>query len=352
MNLRRAKFRVVFLLATLLAPVAGLGAGASALDSSPIAIPRSTGGALVTLPCTVEVRSEALALSDLLPPGASSDILQAASGIALGNAPKPGSLRTIARGEIEELLRAEPELRASLSIPERIVVSRRHRELTSHELSAAIRDATGATGAGPAGRDRLPVNLQNLKLSAPVYVTEDDPGLKVVRVEFDALRQDTRFCLWTSKEPDILPFYVTVAGGSALPALPALAARRDLAPGEIASANDFVVQPGKVTAAAVGQVSPVALAVTPEALTGRAARAYIKAGQIVTASMFRTVWMVNAGKRAVMVAEGSSFRMTIPVIPLENGVLGQQVRVRNPDSQRVVAAKVVGPGRLHKTLEN
>jgi len=348
MSLRQDKFRAVFLLATLLAPAAGLGAGASALAPSPIATPRSTGRALVTLPCTVEVRSEALALSDLLPPGAPSDLLQAASGIALGNAPKPGSLRTIARGEIEELLRAEPELRASLSLPERIVVSRSHRELTSHELSAAISAAMG--------HDRIPnappVNLERLKLSAPVYVTEDDPGLKVVRVEFDPLRQETRFCLWTSKEPGILPFYVTVAGGSALPALPALAARRDLAAGEIASATDFVVQAGKVTAAAVGPGSPMALAVTPEALTGRAARGYIKAGQIVTASMFKTVWMVNEGKRAVMVAEGPSFRMTIPVIPLENGVFGQQVRVRNPDSQRVVAAQVVGPGRLHKTLEN
>lgn len=343
MDLRKAKFRVVPLLATLVASTA--------------AFEGPTGKVLVTVPCTVEVRSEAVALSDLLPAGASPDLLQAAAGIALGNAPKPGSLRTIARGEIEELLRAEPDLRASLSLPARVVVSRSHRELTSHELSEAISEATGATGAsGAAGIGAPPpdvrVNLQRLKLSAPVYVTEDDPGLKVVRVEFDPLRQNTRFCLWTSKEPDILPFYVTVAGRAALPALPAFVARRDLAPGEIAGANDFVVQTDTVTAAAVGQRSPRGLALTPEALAGRAARAHIKAGQIVTASMFKTVWMVNAGKPAVMVAEGPSFRMTIPVIPLENGMLGQQVRVRNPDSQRVVAAQVVGPGRLQKTLEN
>jgi len=255
-------------------------------------------------------------------------------------------MRTIVRGELEDLLRAEPELLASLSLPERIVVSRSHRELTSHELSVAISDATGHPGMP----DAPPANLQDLRLSAPVYVTTDDPGLKVLRVEFDPLRQDTRFCLWASKEPDILPFYVTVAGGSALPARPMLVARRDLASGEIASASDFMVQPGKAATAAVGHGSRMALAVTPEALAGRAARASIKAGQIVTASMFRTVVMVNQGKRAVLVMEGPSFRMTIPVIPLENGVFGQQVRVRNLDSRRVVAAEVVGPGSLHKTL--
>jgi len=174
----------------------------------------------------------------------------------------------------------------------------------------------------------------------------------VVRVEFDPLRQDTRFCLWASKEPDILPFYVTVAGGSALPTLPVLVARRDLVSGEIASASDFMAEPGKTTSIAFGRLSQIALAVTPEALAGRAARADVRAGQIVTASMFRTVMMVNQGKRAVLVVEGPSFRMTIPVIPLENGVFGQQVRVRNLDSRRVVAAEVVGPGTLHKTLEN
>jgi flagella basal body P-ring formation protein FlgA len=312
-------------------------------------MPASTGSAQITIPAAVEVRSETLTLSDLLPPGAPLDVLQAASGITLGNTPKPGTLRTIARGEIEDLLRAEPELRASLSLPEHIIVSRSHRELTSHELSVAISDALGA---GTGGADALPMNLENLKLSAPVYVTKDDPGLKVVRVEFDPLRQDTRFCLWASQEPDILPFYVTVSGGSALSAQPALVARRDLAPGEIVGANDFMTRPRKLTTAAVGQPSPMGLAVTPEALAGRAARAYIKAGQIVTASMFRTVVMVNQGKRAVLLMEGRSFQISIPVIPLENGVLGQQVRVRNIDSRRVVAAEVVGPGRLHKTLEN
>ncbi|HMD96080.1 MAG TPA: flagellar basal body P-ring formation chaperone FlgA [Terriglobia bacterium] len=331
MSLRNAKSRVVLLLATLLAPAAVFRA-----------MPAPTGNALVTLPSAVEVRSETLALSDLLPPGAPSDLLRAASGIALGNTPEPGSLRTIVRGEIEDLLRAEPELRASLSLPEHIIVSRSHRELTSHELSAAISDATGGPGA-------LPLNL---KLSAPVYVTKDDPGLKVVRVEFDPLRRDTRFCLWASKEPDILPFYVTVSGGSVLSAQPALVARRDLAPGEIAGANDFMAQPRKLTTAAVGQLSQMGLPVTPEALAGRAARAYIKAGQVVNASMFRTVVMVNQGKLAVLVMEGRSFQISVPVIPLENGVLGQQVRVRNIDSRRVVAAEVVGPGRLRKTLEN
>jgi flagella basal body P-ring formation protein FlgA len=334
--LPNAKFRAVFLLATLLAP-AWLGA-----------MPASTGRPLVTLPTAMEVRSETLALSDLLPPGAPSDVLQAASGIALGNTPKPGSLRTIVRGELEDLLRTEPDLLASLSLPEHIIVSRSHRELTSHELSAAISDVTGHQDR----RDAPPFNIQGLKLSAPVYVTKDDPGLKVVRVEFDPLRQNTRYCLWTSKEPDILPFYVTVAGGSTLPALPVLVSRRNLASGEIASASDFRTDTRKTTSAAAGQVSQMALAVTPEALAGRAARADVRAGQIVTVSMFRTVMMVNQGKRAVLVVEGPSFRMTIPVIPLENGVLGQQIRVRNIDSQGVVAAEVVGPGALHKTLEN
>jgi len=335
MNSRQANLRAVFFLIAVLVPSAVFEGAA--------------GKTRVALSGTVEVKSEALALSDLLPPEAASDLRQAAAGIVLGDAPEPGSLRTITRGEIDDLLRAQPELRADLSLPERIVVSRRHRELTSQELSEAIRNAT-ATGKP----DAHPMNLQGMKLSAPVYVTKDDPGLKMLREEFDPLRQETRFCLWTSNEPEILPFYVTITGGSARPTRPSpvWVARRDLAAGMIVSADDFVARPSKPTAGSIGQPFEGSSGVTPDSFAGRAARAGIKAGQIVTASMFKPALMVNEGKPAVLVMEGPAFRMTMPVVALENGALGQQIRVRNPDSRRIITAEVVGPGQLHKALEN
>lgn len=347
MSVRKAQFRITVVASLLVAATSLTLAG---------------GRAPVMLESAVEAKSETLTLQDLLPPGAPLELQEEASGIALGSTPQPGSVRAITRDQIEDLLRADPELLASLSLPERIIVSRSQRELTAQELSVAITEAAKGGGAGSEGTSQgAGPELQSkqksgrpigaARLSAPVYVTKDDPGLKVLRVEFDPLRHETRFCLWTTKEPEILPFYVTVAGGSAGGDVTTLVARRDLAPGEIVSADDFLVKQGQPTSG-FGQTSRTASAPTPEALAGLAALTHVRAGQAVTASMFKTAVMVSESKPAVLVIEGPAFRMTMPVIPLQNGALGQQVRVRNPDTQRIVSAEVVGPGQLHKTLEN
>src|ERR1700674_263376 len=84
----------------------------------------------VALRSEVEVTSDKLTLSDLFPLSAPPNLRETASGISLGNSPQPGALRTILSGEIQRLTDGEPQMIASLSVPERIVISRSHRKLT------------------------------------------------------------------------------------------------------------------------------------------------------------------------------------------------------------------------------
>jgi diacylglycerol kinase family enzyme len=60
--------------------------------------------------------------------------------------------------------------------------------------------------------------------------------------------------------------------------------------------------------------------------------------------------LVVAGKAAKLVVETATLRLTMLVAPLESGVKGQLIRVRNQDTQRVFEAEVVGEGLLEAEL--
>jgi hypothetical protein len=122
-------------------------------------------------------------------------------------------------------------------------------------------------------------------------VTEADPGLEVRRAEPDRLRGNTRFLLVAAKEPQVLPFYVTVEG--------------------------LFAASGPVTATSSASAAPA-----------------------------RSTALVTAGKPARLVVERGNVRLSAMVTPLESGVKGQLIRVRNQDSLRVLQAEVVDVGLL------
>jgi hypothetical protein len=54
--------------------------------------------------------------------------------------------------------------------------------------------------------------------------------------------------------------------------------------------------------------------------------------------------LVRGGKAAVLVIEGDYIRMTMPVLCLQSGGLGQRVRVLSKDTKKTFLARVTGPG--------
>jgi hypothetical protein len=235
----------------------------------------------------VQVKGETISLSDLLPADAPGDLAQICHQVILGDSPLIASQRLISRNEIEQQLRDFPYLSKQLQIPERVIVTHERRRLSSAEIVAAIESFM--RGGDSHGSHSL--NLKGLDLQAPVFVTQPDPGLEVKRVESDQLERKTRFLLWASNEPQLLPFYVTVKEESRV-------GRR-------------------------GFAAPVTS--TP-------------------------IVLVAAGKPARLVIETATLRLTALVTPLESGAKGQIIRVRNQDTQQLLQAEVVGAGLLQATL--
>ncbi|MGH9325408.1 MAG: flagellar basal body P-ring formation chaperone FlgA [Terriglobia bacterium] len=320
------RFRPWLVMCILL--LAGLGQAREALHMPP--------AARIPLLTHVILRSNTFTLADLLPGNAPAELRWEAAKIVLGDAPQPAASRLLYCEQLQFLLRDHPSLLAVLKLPSQIALERFHRAITVQEVANAIRQALG--DQGPAGKD--PLDLKGLQFSTPVYVTQNDPGLEVLRIESDPLRHETRFRLWTSKEPGNLPFTVVIPHEVKLPTLVAL---HPLVAGEIVSATDFavVMRPGTQSSS-----SPTTTAST---LSGLETRAPLHAGQAVNQDQFAQPALVEPGTLATLVLKSSAFSIKTIVIPLEQGVLGQEVRVRNVESRRVVEAKVVGRDQLLKT---
>lgn len=285
---------------------------------------------------SVVLHARSFTLDDLLPGSASAAMHREAMEIVLGRSPQPAASRVLYRQQLQFLLQDHASLLAALRLPRQIVIRRFHRAITRVEIVRAIDSALDREAGG---EDLLDPKV--LQLPGPVYVTADDPGLQVLRIAADPLRRETEFTLWTSKEPDNLPFTVTIQRALKLPAL---VARRTIPPGEIVSSADFAVEMRPA-----GR-EPDASSVSGEDLEGLETRAVLRAGQPVARDQFKRPILVKPGALATLIVQGSAFSIEAVVDPLEQGMLGQEIRVRNTETRQVVEAKVVGRDRLVKTL--
>ncbi|MGH9396959.1 MAG: flagellar basal body P-ring formation chaperone FlgA [Terriglobia bacterium] len=292
------------------------------------------GAGAVLLPGHILLHSGTLTLADLLPASAPSRLRVEAGKVLLGSAPQPTMTRTIYRQQLQYLLKDHASLLAELSLPPQISVQRFHRAITKSEVIRAINRALGSQGL------THPPDLSNIEFSAPVYATGADPGIEVIRISSDPLRHVTNFRLWTSKEPGNLPFTVAVPREIKLPTL---VARHMLASGDIASATDFSVEMRPQNRKTSSTTT------TANDLSGLATRGLVRAGEPVDRDQFARPVLVEPGALATLIVEGNGFNIKTIVTPLQQGVLGQEIRVRNTESKQVVEAQVTGRDRLTKS---
>ncbi|MGH9352552.1 MAG: flagellar basal body P-ring formation chaperone FlgA [Terriglobia bacterium] len=316
-------------------PALFLAASLAAGGQTPRAVRAGQAGPAerVLLQSHVVLHSATLTLADLLPRSAPSTLRKQAAAAPLGAAPQPPRVRVIYRQQLQFLLQDDKSLLAQISIPAEISVERFHRMIARQEVASAIQQALGSGKDG--SKDAL--DLDGLELAAPIYVTDSDPGLRVIRIESDPARHETRFRLWTSKEPGNLPFSVTVPGSAKLPVL---VAKHGLAPGDIVSATDFAIE---MRPAAGVVAKPLAAA---DGLAGLEAHVVLRSGQPVVKDDFGRPVLVKPETLATLVVEGNGFRIKTMVTPLQQGVLNQEIRVRNTESRQIVEARVIGRDSL------
>jgi flagella basal body P-ring formation protein FlgA len=115
-------------------------------------------------------------------------------------------------------------------------------------------------------------------------------------------------------------------------------ATRPLVKGALITAND--VHLAKMNSTVVGKDAVENLG----DIVGRSLTKNIGQGEMFKAAAVVVPPVVAAGSRIVIVFRQNRLEVTASGIALENGGLGQDIRVRNESSKKVVVAKVVEPG--------
>lgn len=208
---------------------------------------------------------------------------------------------------------ANAVIRKAVAVPpdERKVIPRREpRPISRREIFQVIQNELARRGFAE-GKELQPGDLT---IQSSVPALQDDPGLRVERIDFDPIRHETVFELWTSREPQYLPFEVTT--------------RRDplgwgFTPGPEWDKGGPGAQPRDGNPG-----------------TGAGALWISRKAPV----------LAGPGRLATLVMLGQNVRITTTVVPLQPGIRGQCILVRDPETGRVMIAEVVDEGLLQTSF--
>jgi hypothetical protein len=153
---------------------------------------------------------------------------------------------------------------------------------------------------------------EDLKVQFAAPVSGQDAGLQVKKIGFDPVRHETIFELWTSKEPQLLPFQVAMRWDSRTTGL---VARYD-----------------------------------KEGIPESSARESTQSGRGQDSARSRPPVLAKPGRSATLVMLGHNLRITTSVMPLQPGTKGQRILVRDTATERIMRVEVVAEGLLRTSF--
>lgn len=248
--------------------------------------------------------------------------------ISVGASPKAGETAMLDGSKILERLQ-EQGVRLNVlrySLPRQVSVTRAFREVKIDELERTL-----ASFLVSSGRQ---FDVKQIVMDRPIRVPTDSYGLEVV-----ALR--------TTQPGHIGVDYKSVAGSDEVRfQLRAVAdewrlmpvATRPLPKGVMITANDIQLQ--KVNGTSVGRD----IVENIGDLIGRSVTKDIGQGEMFRAGAIVLPPVVTAGSRVTVIFREKRLEATASGVALESGAAGQDIRVRNEQSKRVITARVSEPG--------
>jgi hypothetical protein len=188
-----------------------------------------------------------------------------------------------------------------------VIPRHRPRLISRQEIFQAIQNDLAQKGISARGELRP----EDLRIQSSVPMLRADTGLQVKKIGYDPIRRETVFELWTSHEPQFLPFEVTT--------------RRN--PQRLGMGTTWDGKP----LAAVGGVRPT----ISQAMGWPASKPPV---------------LAKPGRPATLVMLGQNVRVTTTVVPLQPGTKGQRILVRDLTTARVMSADIVDEGLLTKSF--
>ncbi len=129
--------------------------------------------------------------------------------------------------------------------------------------------------------------------------------------------------------------------------VPAVAAAREIERGQVLTEDDVEETIVNVKELPSGDVYR-----SFEEIAGLAARTDIPAGRVLTSAMVELPILVVRGDAVTVVVPIGAATVTLHGIALDSGRLGEEIRVRNPDSNAIITAVVTGQSRAEINIQD
>lgn len=250
--------------------------------------------------------------------------------VVVGTSPRAGEVVVLDGSEVLKRLQSDGIRLQSLrySLPRQISVTRAYREVKQDELQRAL--------SAYISKSNRQFDVRQLVADKPIKVPTDSLGLEVVS-------------LATTSPGHLDVDFKSIAGSDEVRfQLRAVAdewrmvpvATRPLAKGQIVSASDIQFQ--KVNGTAVGRDILENLG----DLVGRSVTKDVGQGEMFRAGSVGIPSVVASGSRVVLLFRQNRLEASASGVALEAGGLGQEIRVRNSQSNKVVTGRVIEPGTV------
>lgn len=250
---------------------------------------------------------------------------------ALGPAPAPGARIIVEAPQLAAIARQFGVDWRPASAADRLVLTRPGRPLAREELLAPLRAELARAGI-PEGAE-----LEIPGLVPPTVVTDAPAQISVDQLDCDAT--SGRFTAQLSISAPGMDLVAMRVSGEAVQMVDLPVPARRLAAGDIVQAEDLRI--GRVRAATLTQ----AVARAPAQAVGLEVRRPMAPGVPLALADLGPPALVQKGRIVAMTLDVAGLAVTAQGQAMENGGMGDEVRVLNQASGAVVQAEVTGPGQ-------
>jgi len=233
-----------------------------------------------------QISGNQILLSDLLAPGVPAKSLSRCGVIEFGKAPSLGNARVLTKSDIKHGLEQHPACAREVLFPDQVVVKRVGHRISAQAIEEALIKSLPETNTTTA------VGLGKLNWSGEPETQDPDPPLQLASSLWDAALQRWQFLLRCSSRRVCSPFLVTMHGNPGL----------------------FREAPARQTH-------------TRKELTP----------------------IVRRGQKAWLLIDDGRVRVSLRVTCLQNGAIGERIRILDPTNHRFLQAEVVAPQLLKAT---
>ncbi|MCB0310949.1 MAG: flagellar basal body P-ring formation protein FlgA [Bdellovibrionales bacterium] len=265
---------------------------------------------------------------------ADDDIVIALKKIILDQSPVPGKSKLLSAAQILAKLRAnQVDLKqVGYSLPRSIKVIRASRELSYEEIEQALSQYLA--------NENRDVAISKLLLDKKVQVAPGDIALVVKPFEIRSPgKMGFRVRALVADAPDVnFNLQAEINEWREIPV-----AGRSLARGSIVGAEDLLLE--RKNMASLGPD----VELEEMAVVGMELKQNIGYGEVFSKNKLVIPPLIRSGAKVTMVYRSKYFEATASGIALEEGLPGQPIRVKNPNSNKVILGRALEAGLVEVT---